>query len=233
MGRVLASVFVLAALVGARPTSAQEGWAPAGGWAEWLGLEPGRTLVYERPDGERVCARVGERIRVGETWWLPLDNLGWPDLASDSRVLLPLEGAPRLGVLRTPSPRPRVELLLPAAEPSARDRPEAEPHWGLPPLAKPGVVLDPTLPLPAGMADGWYRIGDRDDPELLVYVHCVACMDAGLRVVLERGAGIRWMSRTTLTGTEVLRRVEGGCAELPGEKLEVEVYVLPQGERRP
>lgn len=223
--RSLLVVLVAAGLAAARgPASAQEAWTPAGGWARWLGLEPGGTLVYQRSDGARTCAIVGEPIRRNGARWLPLDNVPWPGIASDSRILLPLEGPPRLGTILTPGPRPHVDLLVPVAD-SLR--------WGLPPQAKPGGVLDPAYPLPPSMEDGWYIVGNLDDPDLLVFIRCAACVDAGLRLVLERGKGIRSMSSTTIVGTESFQRVEGACADREGEQTEFEVYMIPDRDRQP
>jgi hypothetical protein len=49
--------------------------------------------------------------------------------------------------------------------------------------------------------------------------------------VLERGSGIRSISNQTIAGTTTLSRLEGGCAEREGVKLEV--YVEPAPAREP
>ncbi len=60
------------------------------------------------------------------------------------------------------------------------------------------------------------------------------CSDAGTRVVFEKGRGIRSVTRTTIVGTGMLRRVDGVmCAERPKAGVEFEAYVLPEDERRP
>ena len=210
-------------LFAATPARAQEAWAPAAGWGQWLGLQPGQTLVYESSDGTRTCSGVGRPIRLAEGLWLPIDRLPWPGFASDSRFLLPLDGPPRLGTIRTPGPRPRLDLYLPASDTL---------RWGWPPQMEPRTILDAPLPLRGALEDGWYVVGDRADPDLLVYVQCAACMDAGTRLVLERGEGIRSVTTTTIVGTESFHRVEGGCAEMEGGETEFEVYVIPGDEPR-
>lgn len=180
MLRTLFVLTILAAASAAAPAAAQDTGEPAGGWAHWLGLHPGDSIPYSTPDGGRTCAMVGEPIGPAGSRWLPLDNLPWPGFASDSRVLLPLDGPARLATIRSPGPRPRLDTLIPAG-------------------------------------DGWVAEGDSADPDRLIYIWCSTCMDAGTRLVLERGAGIVALSVTTIAGTERFERVEGGCAERPAE----------------
>ena len=82
-------------------------------------------------------------------------------------------------------------------------------------------------------ADGGWSVDGPDwsAAETLVYRWCEACMDAGLRIVLERGGGIRSIWSQSIAGPTTLTRVEGGCAER-GE-TEYEVYVEPAPERDP
>ena len=79
---------------------------------------------------------------------------------------------------------------------------------------------------------GWSATGPEwSAAETLVYRWCEACMDAGVRIVLERGGGIRSIWSQSIAGPTTLMRVEGGCAER--EKTEFEVYVEPAPERAP
>ena len=79
---------------------------------------------------------------------------------------------------------------------------------------------------------GWSAAGpDWSEAETLVYRWCEACMDAGLRIVLERGGGIRSIWSQSIAGPTTLTRLEGGCAEREG--TEFEVYVEPAPEREP
>ncbi len=222
MFRSLVLLLLLPAL-SAPPAAAQEVWEPAGGWARWLGLEPGDSIVYTTPDGGRTCALVGEPIGMPGSQWLPIDNLPWPGFASDSRVLLPLDGFPAIGAILTPGPRPRIDALLPRAAELLRGVPPAERRRGIDHPAGP----EPEKPPWGGQRDGWYIVGDSKDPDRLVFIRCSVCMDAGLRLVLERGRGIVSLTTTTIVGTESFRRVEGGCAEKPAEGTEFEVYVIP------
>ena len=79
---------------------------------------------------------------------------------------------------------------------------------------------------------GWSATGpDWSAAETLVYRWCEACMDAGVRIVLERGGGIRSIWSQSIAGPTTLTRIEGGCAER--EETEFEVYVEPAPERAP
>ena len=160
----------------------------------WMGLETGSAMAFESSEGERVCVTVGAPRRIEGQAYAPLNGLAWPGFASDSRILVPLDGSLGLVVDRTPGPRPTAERFL-----------------------------DPA---------GWSRIGpDWSVADVLVYRWCEACMDAGTTIVLEKGAGIRSISKRTIAGTTTLTRLEGGCAEREGVKLEV--YVEPAPAREP
>lgn len=196
---------------------------------DWMGLEPGDTLVFES-GGEQSCVRVREPRAIRGGRYAELSGLRWPGLASDSRVLVPLDGTVGLSVIATPGPRPNPVALLPAATafragtaPGLRsDRPAAPPA---PPVPEPGIPVS---------KDGWYAAGTGLGPRRIVYVACSACMDAGTRVVFTRNGGIRSITSTTIAGTTTLTRVEGAsCAERPDAGVEFEVYVLPQEDDRP
>lgn len=176
----------------------------------WLGLETGDTLLYEREGGERFCVEVGRPRELGGRPWAALRGLPWPGLASDSQVLLPLDGTLDLGVIRTPGPRPRAsELLeLPGAELLPYDIP---PH------------VDPLRGLP----DGWHAIGDPADPRALLYTWCGACMDAGTRIRLEKGRGITRVDTITIAGAERLTLVEGACSPSAGVQFQVGIEPAP------
>ena len=78
----------------------------------------------------------------------------------------------------------------------------------------------------------WSAVGlDWRAAETLAYRWCEACIDAGLRVVLERGGGIHSIWSQSIAGPTILTRLEGGCAEREG--TEFEVYVEPAPEREP
>lgn len=219
--RARAATLVAAGLLALAPVraGAQEPPPVPGGadLLEWMGLEPGASLVFEASDGERRCVTVGEPRGVDGRPWAPLVGLEWPGLASDSRVVVPLDGSLELGVVATPGPRPHVRPLLAGPLRSA-----------LPAGWSAEALLDPAAPLSAPGADGWYALGPADRPDLLVHVECAACVDAGSRVVLGRGRGVLSIVRTTIAGTESLRRVPGGCAEREADEgIEFEIYVLP------
>jgi hypothetical protein len=182
-----AAVLVLAAT----PAAGQE-TSPS--LLAWMGLETGSAMAFETSGAERVCVRVGAPRRIEGRPFATLDGLAWPGFASDSRILVPLDGSLGLFVDRTPGPRPTAEPFL-----------------------------DPS---------GWSRAGtDWSAADVLVYRWCEACMDAGTTIVLERGGGIRSISNQTIAGTTTLTRLEGGCAEREGVKLEV--YVEPAPARQP
>lgn len=213
--RILPSILVLLAL-SATPALSQGPRVPGGGsLLEWMGLEPGESLVYEI-DGKRTCVTVGEPFRIDGRSFAALTGLEWPGLASDSRILVPLDGSLSLAVIATPGPRPNSAVLVPA--------PETIPSWA-------GTVEAAT----SSGSEGWFAAaGSRDEPRFLVHTWCEACMDAGTTVVLERGKGIRSVTRTTIAGPETLRRIDDEfCAERQreGGEIELQIYVLPDDER--
>ena len=79
----------------------------------WMGLETGDTMAFETSDGARICVTIGAPRRLGGRAFAPLDGLAWPGLASDSKILVPLDGALDFFVDRTPGPRPVADTLLP------------------------------------------------------------------------------------------------------------------------
>jgi hypothetical protein len=79
----------------------------------WMGLEIGDTMAFEASDGARFCVTVGAPRQIGGRAFAPLDGLAWPGFASDSRILVPLDGALDFLVDWTPGPRPTAEAFLP------------------------------------------------------------------------------------------------------------------------
>lgn len=188
VARILVT-FLLSALVPA-PAAAQE----RRDLLAWMGLEAGDTMAFVVSDSTRICVTVGPPRRVGDRTFAPLNGLAWPGFASDSRILVPLDGSLGLSVDWTPGPRPTAEPFLPA--------------------------------------EGWSRPGpDWSVADRLVYRSCEACVDAGTTVVLERGGGIRWIERQSIVGPTTLTRIEGGCAEREGVRLQL--YVEPAPARDP
>jgi hypothetical protein len=92
----------------------------------------------------------------------------------------------------------------------------------------PRPMVETLLP-----ADGGWLVDGLDwrKAETLVYRWCEVCMDAGLRIVLDRGGGIRSIWSQSIAGPTTITRIEGGCAEREG--TEFEVYVEPAPERDP
>ena len=92
----------------------------------------------------------------------------------------------------------------------------------------PRPSLESLLP-----ADGGWSRGPADwrEAQTVVYRWCEMCMDAGLRIVLDRGGGIRSIWSQSIVGPTTLTRLAGGCAER--EETEYEVYVEPAPEREP
>lgn len=206
------------------PTGAQQPSFPTGGgFLEWMGLEPGDTQVVEL-GGEQLCVTVEEPRTIRGRTWAELRGLRWPGLASDSRVLVPLDGSIGLSVIATPGPRPNPRDLVSPLDTLRGAFPGSTDLDRLTGSRSPIEIL----------ADGWHAVGPGEDPSALVYTWCSTCSDAGTRVVFEKGRGIRSVTRTTIVGTETLRRVDGSmCAERPEAGVEFEVYVLPEDERRP
>lgn len=215
---------ILLALLLVMPISAgaQQTPFPAGGsFLEWMGLEPGDTQVVEI-DGEQLCVTVEEPRAIRGRSYAELRGLRWPGLASDSRVLVPLDGSIGLSVIATPGPRPNPRDLV-------------SPLDTLREVLPVGTDFDRFTRPPIEIhADGWHAVGSRHDPRALVYTWCSMCSDAGTRVVFEKGRGIHSVTRMTIAGSETLRRVDGVmCAERPKAGVEFEVYVLPDDGRRP
>lgn len=202
---LLSVTALLAAPVGADAQSLLGG----GDLLDWMGLEPGDTMVFEDGEAQR-CVTVEEPREIRGRRYAELRGLPWPGLASDSRVLVPLDGAVGLSLIATPGPRPNPRALLPEATAFL-------PGW--PPEAR---------------ADGWYALGPERNPSALAWISCSLCSDAGTRVVFDRGRGIRSITSTTIAGTTTLTRVDdASCAERPEKGVEFEVYVLPQDDDRP
>jgi hypothetical protein len=103
------SVLALLAL-GAAPAAGQDSSPPS--LLAWMGLEEGDTMAFAASDGGRICVTVGAPRRIGDRSFAPLFGLTWPGLASDSRILVPLDGTLDLAVDRTPGPRPSAESFL-------------------------------------------------------------------------------------------------------------------------
>ncbi|MFN2383592.1 MAG: hypothetical protein ABR559_04940 [Gemmatimonadota bacterium] len=176
------TIGLLVACVTASVTAPAAAQDVPGGLAAWLGWDAGDQLVYATGDDERLCVEVGAPRRVDGRLYAPLKGMPWPGLASDSQVLLPLDGALAVWLIPTPGPRPHARAFI--------DAPQQ--------LLRQGASLLP--------ADGWFVTrGTLARPEALLYVRCAACLDAGLRVRFERGRGITLIESTTLTGTESLR----------------------------
>ena len=107
----LFGVCVLAFLaLGAAPAAGQDSSNPS--LLAWMGLEEGDTMAFATSDGGRICVTVGAPRRIGDRAFAPLFGLAWPGLASDSRILVPLDGTLGLAVDRTPGPRPSAESFL-------------------------------------------------------------------------------------------------------------------------
>ncbi|MGH7566866.1 MAG: hypothetical protein ACREK2_08555 [Gemmatimonadota bacterium] len=115
--RILARAVLLAAApllsLAAVPAAGQETPHPPSLLA-WMGLETGDTMAFEASDGGQVCVTVGAPRRIGGRAFAPLSGLAWPGFASDSRVLVPLDGALGFFVDWTPGPRPTADAFLPS-----------------------------------------------------------------------------------------------------------------------
>jgi len=96
--------------LGAAPAAGQDSSPPS--LLAWMGLEEGDTMVFAASDGGRICVTVGAPRRIGDRAFAPLFGLTWPGLASDSRILVPLDGTLGLAVDRTPGPGPNAESFL-------------------------------------------------------------------------------------------------------------------------
>lgn len=198
--RVLAALALLA-LFGTTPAVAQ---TPLGSQdlAAWMGLETGDELAYETSDGDTLRVQVGATRTIGERSYATLHGLSWPGLASDSQILIPLDGAIEIDVIRTPGPRPNVA-----------------------PLYGPGengfeflTDMTPEMLLGGPIRDGWYAFGgSADDPDTILYVWCSACFDAGTVVRFERGRGIVRVDDITIAGPQWIRRLATRCRDEVGK----------------
>lgn len=203
------AIFILVLLASSTPALSQTVIHGEGrSLADWLGVERGDPLHFERSDGTSVCAVVGPTRQIDDRAFVPLFGLPWPGLASDSQVLVPLDGGLGLDIIRTPGPRPHVDELL--------ARPEKE---------VPFLETAPTAAQVASIVDGWYAFGGSPgEPKGLLHVWCGGCKDAGQRVWMERDRGITRVEVTTITGTESLRLVDQPCT--PPE-VEIRLYLEP------
>ena len=102
---------VVACLALAAAPAAGQGF-PTPSLLAWMGLEEGDTMAFAASDGGRICVTVGAPRRIGDREFSPLFGLTWPGLASDSRILVPLDGTLGFAVDRTPGPRPSAESFL-------------------------------------------------------------------------------------------------------------------------
>lgn len=107
---VLPAVATLLALAAASAAGQESPHPPS--LLAWMGLETGDTMAFETSSGGRVCVTVGAPRRIDGRAFAPLNGLAWPGFASDSRILVPLDGALGFSVDWTPGPRPRAEAFL-------------------------------------------------------------------------------------------------------------------------
>ena len=185
----------LLALVGVAPVGAQ---TPLGSQdlAAWMGLEVDDELAYETSEGDTLRVRVGPTLNIHDRSYATLQGLSWPGLASDSQILIPLDGAIEIDVIRTPGPRPNVVPLYDAGE------------NGFDFLAD----TTPEAMLGGAIRDGWYAFGDSaDDPDTILHVWCSVCFDAGTVVRFERGCGIVRVDNITIAGPQWIRRLDVRC----------------------
>ena len=191
------ALFTLAllALSGAAPVGAQSRLGSRD-LAAWMGLEVGDELAYETSYGDTLHVLVGPTRKIDDRSYATLQGLSWPGLASDSQILIPLDGAIEIDVIRTPGPRPNVAPLYRAGE------------NGFDFL----VDTTPEAMLGGAIRDGWFAFGNSaDDPETIVYVWCTVCFDAGTVVRFERGRGIVRVDNITIAGPQWIRRLDVRC----------------------
>lgn len=177
----------------------------------WLGVEPGDTFAYRTADEGEVCVPV-RKLAAG----LALEGFPWPDASTPLDLVFSMDDAPAVGWAR-PGARGAVGAVSPLL-------PNVKPRRGTAPSPGDGTLeAGPGAPVPVGWpvatGDGWYAYGGTPgSPERLVYVRCTACMDAGLRVVMERGRGIVSVRTTTIVGSTRVLLARRGCAtgESPG-----------------
>lgn len=164
--------------------------------AAWMGLETGHELAYETSDGDTLRVQVGSPRTIGERSYAALQGLSWPGLATDSQILIPLDGAIEIDVIRTPGPRANVAPLYGPSE------------NGFEFLAD----MTPEMLLGGPIRDGWYAFGgSADDPDKILHVWCSACFDAGTVVRFERGRGIVRVDNMTIAGPQWIRRLATRC----------------------
>lgn len=164
--------------------------------AAWMGLEVGDEMAYETSDGDTLRVQVGATRTIGERSYATLQGLSWPGLATDSQILIPLDGAIEIDVIRTPGPRPNVAPLYGPGE------------NGFDFLAD----MTPEMLLGGPIRDGWYAFGgSADDPDTILHVWCSACFDAGTVVRFERGRGIVRVDNITIAGPQWIRRLATRC----------------------
>ena len=111
LARVAFPLALTLLVLAATPVTGQETAAPPSLLA-WMGLQTGDTMAFEMSDGGRICVTVGAPRRIGDREFAPLFGLTWPGFASDSRILVPLDGTLGFSVDRTPGPRPSAEPFL-------------------------------------------------------------------------------------------------------------------------
>lgn len=178
---------------------------PLDDFIAWLGVEPGDTFAYRTADEDEVCVPVGE-FASG----LALEGFPWPAVDTPLDLFFSTDDAPGVGWAR-PGERGVVGAVSPLL-------PNVEPRRGTAPSPGGGTLAPgPGGPVPVGWpvatGDGWYAYGGTlRSPERLVYVRCTACMDAGLRVVMERGRGIVSVRTTTIVGSTWVALERRGCA---------------------
>lgn len=102
---------LLAAIAFLSPANAL-GQSPRSDLLAWMGLETGDAMAFVSSDGGQVCVTVGAPRRIAGRAYAPLNGLAWPGFASDSRILVPLDGSLGFVVDRTPGPRPTAEAFL-------------------------------------------------------------------------------------------------------------------------
>jgi hypothetical protein len=188
-------VLTLFALLFATPAAAQTP-LDSQHLAAWMGLEVGDELAYETSDGDTLRVQVGPTRTIRDRSYATLQGLSWPGLASDSQILIPLDGAIEIDVIRTPGPRPNVAPLYGPGE------------NGFEFLAD----TTPEMLLGGPIRDGWYAFGgSTDDPDTILHVWCSACFDAGTLVRFERGRGIVRVDNITIAGPQWIRRLETRC----------------------
>ena len=186
---------VLLVLFGTSPVVAQ---TPLGSQdlAAWMGLQVGDELAYETSGGDTLRVRVGPTRTIRDRSYAILQGLSWPGLASDSQILIPLDGAIEIDVIRTPGPRPNVAPLYGPSENGFEFLTDTTPE----------------ILLRGPIRDGWYAFGNSaDDPDTIVCVWCSACFDAGTVVRFERGRGIVRVDNITIAGPQWIRRLDERC----------------------